>query len=251
MSEALPPSGIPPVPVDPPAPSTGPVPVPPVPPAPVPDPAPPSPGRKLGDVAALISSLAAVAGVLLGFFGLPAVVDSPTAQTAPPATTATATATVTVTAPAPPASGSDNDGTAKPPAPAPLPSGSVPLTDLSPVGGGDAFTLRSVTMGSNSYESAMVLALPCSGAPIDYSINERYTSLTFTVGLDDNGVAEVINVTIQGDGVNRKAVNAEINRPRAVAVDVTGVVKLRITSTGECGESDRLVVGPADAALHS
>ncbi|WP_030749529.1 NPCBM/NEW2 domain-containing protein [Streptomyces sp. NRRL F-5135] len=219
----------------------------------MPDPAPPPPGRKLGDVAALISSLAAVAGVLLGFFGLPAVVDSPTAQTATPATTATATATatVTVTAPAPPASGSDNDGTAKPPAPAPLPSGSVPLTDLSPVRGADSFTLRSVTMGSKSYESAMVLALPCSGAPIDYSVNERYTSLTFTVGLDDNGVAELIKVTIQGDGMDRKTVGAEINRPHAVTVDVTGVVRLRITSTGECGESDRLVVALADATLHS
>ncbi|MGW4237350.1 NPCBM/NEW2 domain-containing protein [Streptomyces sp. NPDC004749] len=219
----------------------------------MPDPGPPSPGRKLGDVAALISSLAAVAGVLLGFFGLPAVVDSPTAQTATPVTTATATATVTatVTAPAPSAPGSHGDDTVKPPSPAPLPSGSVPLADLSPVRGNDAFTLRSVTMGSKSYENAMVLALPCGGSPIDYSINERYTSLTFTVGLDDNGVAEVINVTVQGDGANRKAVNAEINRPHAVTVDVTGVVKLRITSTGECRSSDRLVVALADATFHS
>ncbi len=52
--------------------------------------------RRLGDIGALISAIATVFGVLLGFFGLPTLVNSPTAM--PPARP---TVTVTVTAPAP------------------------------------------------------------------------------------------------------------------------------------------------------
>ncbi|MER5753703.1 NPCBM/NEW2 domain-containing protein [Streptomyces sp. NPDC002088] len=212
----------------------------------MPDPSPR--GRRLGDVAALISAFAAVVGLLLGFFGLPTVVNSPTAQTV----TATATATVTVTAPAPTPSGSNDEASANPSSLAPLPTGTVPLTDLSPVHGSGSFNLRSVTMGSRQYEQAMTLTYPCSMATgIEYSINERYSSLTLILGLDDNSTAELIKVTVKGDGRALKTVGAEINRPQNVTVDVTGVVKLVITSTGECSDSDRILLALADATLHS
>ncbi|MDT9685539.1 NPCBM/NEW2 domain-containing protein [Streptomyces sp. TRM76323] len=179
-------------------------------------------------------------------------VNSPTARTL--TATATTTATVTVTAPAPgpspSGSGSGEDGAAKPSSPAPLPSGAVPLTDLSPIRGGDAFHIQSVTMGAKSYEHAMALTYPCDSTSIEYSINERYRSLTFTVGLDDNGTAELIKVMVYGDDRVRKTVGTDINRPQTVTVDMTGVVKLRISSTGECDNSG-IVLALADATLHS
>ncbi|MFJ8694233.1 hypothetical protein [Streptomyces roseolilacinus] len=205
-----------------------------------------SPGRTLGEIAALISALAAVAGVLLGFSGLPTVVDSPTARTVTAA--ATTTTTVTVTAPAP--TGPGDDGEAKPSSPAPLPSGTAPLTDLPAIGGGDAFPVQSVTMGTKSYEHAMTPAYPCDNTSVEYRINERYRSLTLTVGPDDNSKAELIEVTIHGDDRLRDTVGARINRPQTVTVDMTGVVRLRISSTGECG-SDGLVLALADATLRS
>ncbi|MBQ0830224.1 hypothetical protein [Streptomyces tagetis] len=189
-----------------------------------------------------------MAGLLLGFFGLPTVIDSPTAQTV----TATVTATVTVTAPAPMPTGSPDEASVNPSSPAPLPTGEVPLTDLSPVRGSGLFDLRSVSIGSKPYEQAMTLTYPCNTtAGIQYSINERYKSLTLIVGLDDRSTAELIKVTIEGDGRALKTVGAEINRPQNVTVDMASVRKLAIKSFGECGDSDKILLALADATLHS
>ncbi|MEU9336548.1 hypothetical protein AB0D49_25815 [Streptomyces sp. NPDC048290] len=65
--------------------------------------------RRMGDIAALISALAAVVGLVVGFLGLPAVWRPPTAKVEPGPTV---TATVTVT----PAGNPDTDsGQAEPP----------------------------------------------------------------------------------------------------------------------------------------
>lgn len=107
-------SGGSPTPLPPPAPST--------PPAGSGDPS-PTPPRRLGEIAALISALAAVMGVFLGFLGLPVVFNSPTARNpaaAAPTATVTTTVTATVTAPAPEPSPSMSPGpssTAQPGAP--------------------------------------------------------------------------------------------------------------------------------------
>ncbi|MGW6742801.1 NPCBM/NEW2 domain-containing protein [Streptomyces sp. NPDC055025] len=206
------------------------------------------PGRRLGDIAALISAFAAVLGVLLGFFGLPTVVNSPTAQTV----TATATATVTVTAPATTPSGSDAEASANPSSPAPLPTGTVPLADLSPVRGSFSLNLQSVAMGSKPYEQAMTFN-PCYADALEYSINERYKSLTMTIGLDDNSTAKMFNVRIKGDDHVLKTVGAEINRPQNVTVDMTGVVKLEIdfTTNDDCPLRNNILLALADATLYS
>ncbi|MGW7412113.1 hypothetical protein [Streptomyces sp. NPDC054863] len=65
-----------------------------VPPSPTPPPTPSS--RRLGEWAAVVSALAGVAGVLLGFFGLPTVLNSPTARASAPAPQPTVTVTHTV-----------------------------------------------------------------------------------------------------------------------------------------------------------
>ncbi|MBC9715104.1 hypothetical protein H9Y04_21365 [Streptomyces sp. TRM66268-LWL] len=67
------------------------------PPTPAPSPTPPAPPprRRVGEVAAWISAITGLLGLVLGFFGLPAVFGSPTARTATPTVTSTVTVTAT------------------------------------------------------------------------------------------------------------------------------------------------------------
>ncbi|MEV6329248.1 NPCBM/NEW2 domain-containing protein [Streptomyces sp. NPDC051909] len=244
--DALPPNNVPPAPSSPPTP--------PLPTTPPPAAAPPPP-RRLGEIAALISALAAVAGVLLGFFGLPAVINSPTARKPEPqAPVVTTTPPPTVADTTSPPASSDTTGpetSSTTPLPA-LPTGTVLLKDLEPFSGSIDYELRPVTMGTKRYDQAMVFTNPCDGSPIQYSVNERYKSLTFTAGLDDNTTVDTIKVTVMGDGRARKAVGLVINRPQTVTVDVTGVVKLSIVAEGpSCSYMDGIVAALGNPTLHS
>ncbi|MFF9340768.1 MULTISPECIES: NPCBM/NEW2 domain-containing protein [unclassified Streptomyces] len=219
----------------------------------------------MGEIAALISALAAVAGVLLGFFGLPTVINSPTARNpapqAPVVTTAPSSPTVETTAPSaspdaeseeppeePSEEPSEDPSTAPPPA---LPSGTVPLSELDPVFGSHSYEIRSVNMGAKLYDQAMVFREYCDSS-VEYSINQRYKSFSFVVGLDDNATAESIRFTVKGDGRVRKAVGAEINRPQTVTVDMTDVVKLTIkVEMPDVCDSSGAVPAMANATLHS
>lgn len=85
---------------------------------------------------------------------------------------------------------------------------------------------------------------------LSYSINERYKSLTVTVGLDDNSPAAPARVSFKSgreDGTTLKSVTAQINRPVEVTVDVTGVAILSIVA-----ESDDCVctLGLGPPVLH-
>ncbi|MER7521026.1 NPCBM/NEW2 domain-containing protein [Streptomyces sp. NPDC126499] len=125
------------------------------------------------------------------------------------------------------------------------------LSDLEAFSGSIDYELRSVTMGTKRYDQAMVFTNPCDGPPIEYSVNERYKSLTFTAGLDDNTTAETVKVAVMGDGRGRKAVGLVINRLQTVTVDLTGVVKLAIEASGpECSYRDGIVAALGDATLH-
>ncbi|MEU2062512.1 NPCBM/NEW2 domain-containing protein [Streptomyces sp. NPDC013455] len=266
MAAATPPDdGVPPLPLRPPptpSPTPSPAPSPTPSPAPSPPPPPPSPtpsptpsppppsARRLGEIAALISAVTAVLGLLLGFFGLPTLVNSPTARTVTATTTVTATATVTASPRT-----ADTGAPSQSSGPAPLPSGEVALRDLTPLGSfpDEHFQIRTVTLGGKAYSNAMVVTYPCVSS-WEYSINERYKTLTLTVGLDDNGVAEPGKLSIKGDGKARKNIMLEINHPQTVTVDVSGVVKLGIDP--EFGDSsscnaDGVVVALADAVLRS
>ncbi|MEU3481226.1 NPCBM/NEW2 domain-containing protein [Streptomyces sp. NPDC033754] len=235
------------------------------PPVAAPDPA--NRPRRLGEVAALVSALTAVAGLLLGFFGLPTLVNSPTARqptvvtvtvTAPPTATATTTTTAPATSDPGTDSGTDDPGTDSPesvPAPPPLPTGTVALKDLTPLGdyGSDGIGLSTATLGGKAHPNAIVLKYPCQG-PIEYGLNERYKSLSLTVGLDDNSLATPGALSIIADGKQRKSVMLEINRPQTVTVDLTGVVRLGIQSDisegGFCNP-DGVVIALAEATLRS
>ncbi|MFE7551241.1 NPCBM/NEW2 domain-containing protein [Streptomyces gardneri] len=206
-----------------------------------------------------MSALTAVAGLLLGFFGLPTLVNSPTARPvvvtvtvpAPPAAGATpATATST---PVPETSAPDADAPETIPAPPPLPTGTVTLKDLTPLGdyGDDMVGLSTATLGGKAHPNAIVIKYPCQG-PVEYGLNQRYKSLTFTVGLDDNSLATSGKLTVIGDGKPLRSVMLEINRPQTVTVDLTGVIRLGIQSDIDDGcTTGAVVIALGGAVLRS
>ncbi|MEU7075938.1 NPCBM/NEW2 domain-containing protein [Streptomyces narbonensis] len=211
-----------------------------------------------------MSALTAVAGLLLGFFGLPTLVNSPTARpvvvtvTVPvPHATATGAGATTTTAstPSPETSSPDTEDPRSVSAPPPLPTGTVALKDLTPLGtyGADKVGLSTATLGGRTHPNAIVLTYPCQG-PVEYSLNERYKTVAFTVGLDDNGLATPGKLTVVGDGKPLKSVMLEINRPQTVTVDLTGVIRLAIQadiSDGSSCNPDGVVIALADAVLRS
>ncbi|MFB7608464.1 hypothetical protein [Streptomyces gardneri] len=211
-----------------------------------------------------MSALTAVAGLLLGFFGLPTLVNSPTARPvvvtvtvpAAPATSAGAGASESSSpTPSPETSTTDADDPRSIPAPPPLPTGTVALKDLTPLGdwGADTVGLSTATLGGKSHQNAIILRYPCQD-PVAYGLNERYKSLTLTTGLDDNGLAKPGKLTVTGDGRPLKSVMLEINRPQTVTVDLTGVVTLAFDidiSEGSFCNPDGVVIALADAVLRS
>ncbi|MFD7498547.1 NPCBM/NEW2 domain-containing protein [Streptomyces sp. NPDC059832] len=205
--------------------------------------------RRLGEIAALISAGAAVIGLLLGFFGLPTVVDSPSARTVTVTETVTATTTVTAAPPDAP----EGAETRSPSGTAPPPANEVLLADLTPLGiaPDQIFSIQDVTMGGKPYPGAMVITYLCQSG-LEYSINEKYKTLTFTAGLDDDGVAVSGRLAVIGDGKLRKNVRVEINRPQTVTIDVSGVVKLAIVPEfvkGQTCDVDGVVAAVADGVL--
>ncbi|MEU2547044.1 NPCBM/NEW2 domain-containing protein [Streptomyces roseolus] len=210
-----------------------------------------------------MSALTAVAGLLLGFFGLPTVFNSPTARpsvvtvTAPPPsgttdapTTDAPTTDAPATDPVSPSSGPESVE-----APSPLPTGSVALKDLTPLGdwGSDEVGLSTSTLGGKTRPNSIVLKYPCQGS-VEYGLNQRYKRLTFVTGLDDNSVATPGKLIVTGDGKPLKSVMLEINRPQTVTVDLTGVIKLGIGADirdGAYCTPDGVVVVLAEALITS
>ncbi|MEV4877341.1 NPCBM/NEW2 domain-containing protein [Streptomyces cyaneofuscatus] len=229
MSSALPPEpNIPPRPADPPGPGG----------------TPPSP-RRLADVAALVSAGAAVVGLLVGFFGLPPIVSSPTARNV--TVTTTVTETVYVKESVPPSSSGElspspsspdpTPGLTSEPVPQPESPESVLLTDLEPevLGGFSVGAVPgSVTMGKKYYPDALIPRDVCR-LDIVYSINEKYKKLTAVIGLDDDSWADPVTISFIGDGKKLRSVTADINRPRAISLDVSGVALLGVTGDSSCG----------------
>ncbi|MEU5704244.1 NPCBM/NEW2 domain-containing protein [Streptomyces aurantiacus] len=195
-----------------------------------------------------MTAFTGVAGLLLGFYGVPTFVTPPTARTVTATVTETATATVTATAtPVPGPSGSGgstpnpNTGDGK----------NVPLTDITPInesyGGWES---KPVIMGGRSFDNALTTE-PGYYDSFGCSINEHYKSLTVTVGLHDDSAAYPATVTFASgeDGEKTlKSVAARINRPVEVTVDLTGVAILTIAARQGDGNSVNVALG--DPVLH-
>ncbi|WP_078510044.1 NPCBM/NEW2 domain-containing protein [Streptomyces sp. Tu 6176] len=213
----------------------------------MPAPAPAPARRPLGEVAALISAGTGLLGLLLGFFGLPAVVSSPTAVRVTVTETATVPGpTVTVTAPSAdhpdPGSG-----------PSASPSGSPgaerqSLTLFDPVDGSAALSAGSGTLKGKAYADAVTVAFCTTGRFTEYNLGTDWKKFRATVGLDDGSSDWPMRVQIDADGRHLKNVRAGLGDPQGIDVDVTGVTRLRIGyevlgDTCDYENQPRLVLG--------
>lgn len=199
-----------------------------------PSPAPPSSGaqpaapRRLGEIAALVSAGTAVVGLLLGFFGLPAVVDSPTARTvtvtetvtARATATATVTAGTTVTAPAP---------AAPTPTSGPTTPGRVSLVDdLLPVTTqNNPYTRGPLKVNGRTHPT--VLSSSC--AESTWQLDRQYTTFTVTYGAADTTASgSVVPMFIEVDGVRKVERSMPVGTTQSVTLDVRGVFRITLGS---------------------
>ena len=183
---------------------------------------------KLNSAASLISAAAAVAGVLLGFFGLPAVgVSSPTAA---PQTTITVVKTVVESVPGP----TLTVNTAPTVAPVKVTDPSqndIPLSYLNAsTGAFPAMTLGAATLGGTKYDQAFTGGLDHFDLGMSYSVSQRYQRFTFTAGMDDNGWAGcAADLFIVGDGKTLRSIPMIIHdAPKTDSVDISNVNILEI-----------------------
>lgn len=194
---------------------------PPSPPAVPPQP----PRRSLAEVAALTSAVTGVVGLLLGYFGLTAVVTSPTAIPMRVVETVTAPApTVTVTVPA-----SEGTSGATSPSPTRQASKGESLALQEPVGG-ESFLLEpgSGAIKGKKYEDALTVATCGTDRFTEYSLGTSWRRMSASIGLDDTSSDWPMTVRISTDGKARASVQAVTATARPVVIDVTGATRLRI-----------------------
>lgn len=67
---------------------------------------------------------------------------------------------------------------------------------------------------------------------VEYSIDRRYTTLRTVVGLSDESASGLpMEVEITGDGTPLWTGTVQVGQPEELALDVTGVLRLRVTAT--------------------
>lgn len=165
---------------------------------------------------------------MLGYFGLPAVVNSPTAVRVTVTETATVPGpTVTVTAPSADRSGQPG------PSPSASPSDSAggdrqSLTLLDPVDGDRPLSAGSGTLKGKAYPDAVTVAFCNTYRFTEYNLGTQWKRFTAIAGLDDSSSNWPMTVQISGDGRRLASVRAGLADPKGVEVDVTGVTRLRI-----------------------
>ncbi|MFD9591220.1 hypothetical protein ACFWA9_00455 [Kitasatospora sp. NPDC059973] len=206
--------------------------VPPVPPGPPPGagggPAPAS-GRRLGEIAALVSAGTALAGLLLGFLGLPAVVNSPTASTVTETVRATVTVTVTATpaGPSTPITAPAPSGSGQPP---PTTPGRVSLVDdLLPVDHEQGNYDRG-PQNVNGTLYPTVLSSTCATAT--WQLDRQYTTLTTSYGLaDSSSSGKTVRMYIELDGARKLERDVPVGSTTPVTLNVQGVFRGTLGST--------------------
>lgn len=195
---------------------------------------------RLDVVSKLLGAIAALAGLVVGFFGLPAVgVTSPTAAPRPtvtvpvpgPTVTVTATATATATAAAPAGSASPSDSAQ----PSVSSSGGVSLTDLNTLSDSNGpMTSGQATMNAQSYSD--VLSNGACGAQSNvYDLGRAYKHLTGLLGIDDSSHDTAGDVEISADGQRLQLARLTLGHTVPVDVNVSGALRLTITYWSEAG----------------
>ncbi|MFD7396614.1 protein kinase [Streptomyces virginiae] len=222
-------------------------------PAPAPEPAVPKKKRRtgliLGSVAAVLvlASLAVVGVQLLGDKDKENAAggDKPAGTSAPQASAsarATASAEPTPSEASPKGSASP-DSSSSPGDPGSVKDSNVAdLTVLSSVGEVQHFEVGSAKLNTKEYGAAL-LGSCYYGATVEYDVNRAWSTLEFTVGVDDGSTMEQARVTISVD--DKPALFSEavhLGKPVTKSLDIKGALRLRLKVEEGCRDSGNAVI---------
>ncbi|MFF1782966.1 protein kinase [Streptomyces virginiae] len=222
-------------------------------PAPAPEPVVPKKKRRtgliLGSVAAVLvlASLAVVGVQLLGDKDKENAAggDKPAGTSAPQASAsarATASAEPTPSEASPKGSASP-DSSSSPGDPGSVKDSNVAdLTVLSSVGEVQHFEVGSAKLNTKEYGAAL-LGSCYYGATVEYDVNRAWSTLEFTVGVDDGSTMEQARVTISVD--DKPALFSEavhLGKPVTKSLDIKGALRLRLKVEEGCRDSGNAVI---------
>ncbi|MFJ6501056.1 protein kinase [Streptomyces virginiae] len=222
-------------------------------PAPAPGPVVPKKKRRtgliLGSVAAVLvlASVAVVGVQLLGDKDKENAAggDKPAGTSAPQASAsarATASAEPTPSEASPKGSASP-DSSSSPGDPGSVKDSNVAdLTVLSSVGEVQHFEVGSAKLNTKEYGAAL-LGSCYYGATVEYDVNRAWSTLEFTVGVDDGSTMEQARVTISVD--DKPALFSEavhLGKPVTKSLDIKGALRLRLKVEEGCRDSGNAVI---------
>ncbi|MER6256067.1 protein kinase [Streptomyces sp. NPDC001584] len=230
--------------------------------APAPAPEPPRPAKKrrtgliLGSVAAVLvlASLAVVGVQLLGDKdkgkddtaggGKPGGTSAPQAPASPSSPSARASESADPTASeAAPGGSATPEGSSSPGTPGSVKDSNVAdLTVLSSVGAVRHFEVGSAKLNTKEYGAAL-LGSCYYGATIEYDVNRAWSTLEFTVGVDDGSTMEQARVTISVD--DKPALFSEavhLGKPVTKSLDIKGALRLRLKVEEGCRNTGNAVI---------
>ncbi|MFE5810111.1 protein kinase [Streptomyces sp. NPDC056491] len=229
-------------------------------PAPAPEPARPKKKRRtgliLGSVAAVLvlASLAVVGVQLLGDKdkgkddtaggGKPGGTSAPQAPASPSSPSARASESADPTASeASPGGSAAPEGSSSPGTPGSVKDSNVAdLTVLSSVGAVRHFEVGSAKLNTKEYGAAL-LGSCYYGATIEYDVNRAWSTLEFTVGVDDGSTMEQARVTISVD--DKPALFSEavhLGKPVTKSLDIKGALRLRLKVEEGCRNTGNAVI---------
>ncbi|MGW6572256.1 protein kinase domain-containing protein [Streptomyces sp. NPDC054945] len=222
-------------------------------PAPAPEPVLPKKKRRtgliLGSVAGVLvlASLAVVGVQLLGDKDKEnsAAGDKPGGSSAPRASAserATESADPSPSESSPKGSASP-DSSASPGDPGSVKDSNVAdLTVLSSVGEVQHFEVGSAKLNTKEYGAAL-LGSCYYGATVEYDVNRAWSTLEFTVGVDDGSTMEQARVTISVD--DKPALFSEavhLGKPVTKSLDIKGALRLRLKVEEGCRDTGNAVI---------
>ncbi|MER7825388.1 protein kinase [Streptomyces sp. NPDC096097] len=222
-------------------------------PAPAPEPVLPRKKRRtgliLGSVAGVLvlASLAVVGVQLLGDKDKEntAAGDKPGGSSAPRASAserATGSADPSPSESSPKGSASP-DSSASPGDPGSVKDSNVAdLTVLSSVGEVQHFEVGSAKLNTKEYGAAL-LGSCYYGATVEYDVNRAWSTLEFTVGVDDGSTMEQARVTVSVD--DKPALFSEavhLGKPVTKSLDIKGALRLRLKVEEGCRDTGNAVI---------